>query len=382
MANQLLLYRSTWVIICCLVGIVAKPNAALAQKTVRPVILSEQYDALIPRNLLRLLHAPEVHDELKMSEAMVKKLEQELFSRIDGAWLRSRNLKPAKELEALAKLERVAYSWIIKNLDATQKSRLVQLEYNSQAFRALLRDDVAKKLSLTDDQRAQYSELATATDAAQFEFKKAVYSSTGATEDDQKALAEKINAERDGFQEIFQPEQIQAFVALAGEPFDTTALQRIFPMPPELVDAKHWINSGPVRLSDLRGKVVLLHFYAYQCGNCKANFDIYRRWHNELRSKGVAIIGVQSPELPAERDPAKVKAAAKEHSLDFPILVDVDKKNWDAYGTTMWPTVFVIDQNGYLRKMQMGELQWKGATYDQDIEKLVDQLLAEQSPNT
>ncbi|GAB5403112.1 MAG: redoxin domain-containing protein [Aureliella sp.] len=313
-----------------------------------------------------------------MSDTQVQKLEQELFSRIDGAWLRSRNLKPAKELEALAKLERVAYSWIIKNLDATQKSRLVQLEYNSQAFRALLRDDVAKELSLTDDQRAKYSELAQATDTAQFEFKKAVYSSTGASEDDQKALAEKINAERDGFKEIFQPEQIQSFVALTGDTFDTASLERIFPMPPELVDAKHWIN-GPVRLKDLRGKVVLLHFYAYQCGNCKANFDIYRRWHDQLSSKGVAVVGIQSPEVQSERDPAKVKAAAKEHNLRFPILVDVEKKNWDAYGTTMWPTVFVIDQKGYLRKMQMGELQWNGATYDKDIEQLVDKLLEEQA---
>lgn len=116
------------------------------------------------------------------------------------------------------------------------------------------------------------------------------------------------------------------------------------------------MNSKPLTLKELRGKVVLVHFYAFQCHNCHANFEIYRRWHDQLRSKGVEVVGIQTPETPTERDPAAVKSAAAERKLEFPILVDLESKNWAAWGNTMWPTVYVIDKNGYIRHWWQGEL--------------------------
>ncbi len=131
------------------------------------------------------------------------------------------------------------------------------------------------------------------------------------------------------------------------------------------------------QVKELRGKVVLVHFYAFQCHNCHANFEIYRRWHDQWHEKGVVVVGIQTPETSQERDPAAVKSAAAERKLEFPIIVDVASKNWDAWGNTMWPTVYVVDKNGYLRQWWAGELNWKGATGDKTIEQVVDQLLAE-----
>jgi len=132
-----------------------------------------------------------------------------------------------------------------------------------------------------------------------------------------------------------------------------------------------------VTMASLKGNVVLVHFYAFQCHNCHANFGIYRRWHDELTAKGVVVVGIQTPETKSERDPDAVKAAAAERDLKFPVMVDLESKNWNAWGNTMWPTVYVVDKQGYLRHWWQGELNWKGATADKTIEDLVETLLAE-----
>mgnify|MGYP003467310104 FL=1 len=98
---------------------------------------------------------------------------------------------------------------------------------------------------------------------------------------------------------------------------------------------------------------------------------------SQLREKGVEVIGIQTPETSQERDPAAVKSAAASRKLEFPILVDLESKNWGAWGNTMWPTVYVVDKNGYIRHWWQGELNWKGATADKTIENVVQKLLDE-----
>ena len=118
--------------------------------------------------------------------------------------------------------------------------------------------------------------------------------------------------------------------------------------------------------------------YAFQCHNCHANFPIYQRWHERYQDRGVVVIGIQTPETAAEAEPERVRAAAEERGFQFPVLLDLDKRNWNAWSNTMWPTVYVVDQRGYLRHWWQGELNWRGATGDQAIEELVEQLLQEQ----
>ncbi|HBE70597.1 MAG TPA: hypothetical protein DDW52_20825 [Planctomycetaceae bacterium] len=372
--------------VSCLV--IASGSAANAEKrgvkpeleSMRPIVLSQSNDHLIPRNLLKLLHAPEVQQELGLSAEKVTQMEDELFAKADGPWFRARSLASVEaEHKQLQRVERLVHSWLVKNFDAEQKQRLLQLEYQSQNLRAFLRKDVAKRLELSADQVSRYEELAKASYDALRTFTRAQYSSSGPTEAQRSAVVAASEAEQKGFKEIFKPEQIQNFIAMAGELFDIASLKRVHPMAPEFKSVKHWINSSPIKLRDLRGKVVLVHFYASECYNCHNNFPIYREWEDELAKKGVVLIGIQTPEISVEADPAHVRAEAKAKNLDHPILIDLDNENWNAYGNTMWPCVYVIDQNGYLRKFQMGELRWKGATYDQDIEKLVDELLAEGS---
>jgi hypothetical protein len=87
------------------------------------------------------------------------------------------------------------------------------------------------------------------------------------------------------------------------------------------------------------------------------------------------VLGIQSPETDRERKPEAVITAAKEEGIDYPVQFDGDSATWKAWGNTMWPTVYVIDQQGYLRVWWQGELQWQGAKGDEVISKAVEKLL-------
>ena len=336
-------------------------------------------DQLIPRNLLGLIHAPEIHKELELTKEQISKLQQ-LFKEIDGTWFRSRILPSENQKPIIEKLEQRVFQWFAQNTSDSQQRRLGQLDIQSQGIRMLLRDDLKHQLNLGQDQYQALLSLAQATHKVQLELNQANARGTAA-EQLEIALREAAAKEKEALKKVVREDQLQKLGALMGERFDTSRLQRIFPMAPELVQVKHWINSEPLTLRQLRGKVVLVHFYAFQCHNCQANFEHYRRWHENLKEKGVVVIGIQTPETQREQDPSAVRSAAAKQDLLFPILVDLDKANWKSWANTMWPSIYVIDQDGYLRHWWQGELNWKGATGDQTIDRVVQQLLSESTTN-
>jgi len=333
------------------------------------------YETLVPRHLLSLLHAPEVHTELTLSADQITRLE-ELFTEIDAVWFPARILPADQQFTTIRELERRVLDWFRKHASPAQYQRLRQLEHHAQGPRTLLRDDVGKRIGLEGAQQAKLAELAEATNALQLKLARAKYGDPE-IETLQQQLVEAIRAERTEVTQNLTLEQKLKLGDLIGTAFDPSRLKRIYAKAPEFQSVEHWINSAPLTLQELRGKVVLVHFYAFQCHNCHANFGIYQRWHRELTDRGVVVIGIQTPETKRERDPNAVKAAAAERELEFPILIDLDSKNWNAWGNTMWPTIYVIDTNGYIRHWWQGELNWKGATGDETIEKLIDELLAE-----
>jgi thiol-disulfide isomerase/thioredoxin len=328
----------------------------------------------VPKQLLGLVHAPEVHKELNLSPGQVKNLEM-LFERVDGDWFRARIYPADAQNKRIAKVEAAVRQWFKLNASAAQNKRLSQLEHRAQGIRMLLSPQLRETLRLTPGQVDQLVELAKASNAATEKLQKATMKNE-VTAADKKAVLDAAQAEQGALQSVLEPQQLQMLGKVLGEPFDTTKLKRIYPLAPELVDAKEWINSAGLSLRDLRGKVVLVHFYAFQCHNCHANFGHYQRWH-EKYGDDVVVLGIQTPETPSERDPQLVRDAAKERKLDFPILIDLESKNWKAWSNTMWPTVYVIDKKGYLRHWWQGELNWNGATGDQTIEELVADLLKE-----
>lgn len=334
-----------------------------------------QRQALVPQQLLGLVHAPEVHQELGLSAKQSSQLES-LFTRIDGEWFRARNLPQDKQYSTIQRLENQVKQWFRANATPEQSERLQQLEYRALGMRMLMRPELSQSLDLSDSQLASLVGLATAVNDANQKLRQATMRNA-ATSEQKDAVFKATQAEQQALQTVVKPEQIQKLGQILGQPFDTTQLKRIYPMAPELEPVQHWINSQPLSLKDLRGKVVVLHFYAFQCHNCHANFGHYKNWHSKYGKDQVVVLGIQTPETSRERDPTDVRKAAKERGLEFPIMVDLESKNWKAWSNTMWPTVYVIDKQGYIRQWWQGELNWQGATGDQKIEGIINELLLE-----
>lgn len=332
-------------------------------------------DAIVPQTLLNLLHAPEVQKEIGIQDRHQAALE-DLFSKIDGPWWRARNLPIAERIEVTRKAEQEARKWLVANVSRDALSRLEQIELRSQGTRALLRSDITQKLGLPP---TKFSELATLVRGTE-EASKKLYEALKANKADEshrQALRDAQQKEAEALPKLLNEEQSRALALLIGAPFDTASLQRIYPMAPEIEPVEHWINSSPLTLKQLRGKVVILHFYAFQCINCQRNLPIYGDWHKEFAGKDVVVLGIQRPETQAEADPEAVKAAAIKEKIEYPVMLDLESKNWNSWSNTMWPTVYVIDKKGFVRSWWQGELKWQGATGDQQIHDLVKKLMGE-----
>jgi thiol-disulfide isomerase/thioredoxin len=119
--------------------------------------------------------------------------------------------------------------------------------------------------------------------------------------------------------------------------------------------AKVWLNSRPLSLAQLRGKVVLVDFWEYTCINCIRTFPYLRRWNELYTPAGLIIIGVHTPEFAFAKNPANVANAVKRFGFSFPVVLDNDEAIWNAFHNAAWPADFLIDKDGRIAYMHIGE---------------------------
>lgn len=129
----------------------------------------------------------------------------------------------------------------------------------------------------------------------------------------------------------------------------------VAPKAPEFSGIDHWINSGPLKISDLRGKVVLVDFWAYSCINCIRAMPHVEHLYQAYKDKGLVVIGVHSPEFDFEKSPANVEDAVKRLGITYPVAMDSHLGTWNAWRNQFWPAEYLIDQNGTLIGHQYGE---------------------------
>jgi thiol-disulfide isomerase/thioredoxin len=139
---------------------------------------------------------------------------------------------------------------------------------------------------------------------------------------------------------------------------------------PELASGE-WINSEPLKLKDLRGRVVLVEFWTFGCINCRNTLPVITGWHDRYREKGLTVIGVHSPEFDAEKNVESLRGQVASLGIRYPVVTDNDYQTWNAYKVEAWPTVFLLDKQGRIRWMRVGE-----GNYD-ETERLIQKLLAE-----
>ena len=150
----------------------------------------------------------------------------------------------------------------------------------------------------------------------------------------------------------------------------TVASETKAPVAPELSGGS-WINSDPLTLKSLRGRVVIVDFWTFGCYNCRNTLPYVKSWDARYRDKGLTIIGVHTPELQRERDVDNVRREVAALGIHYPVVTDNDNAIWNADRVEAWPTWFVIDQQGRVRGMHVGE-----GAYD-ETEQLIKKLLAE-----
>lgn len=144
---------------------------------------------------------------------------------------------------------------------------------------------------------------------------------------------------------------------------------------PELVGLSGWINSKPLELNKLKGKVVLIDFWTYSCINCIRTQPYLREWDKTYRDSGLVIIGVHAPEFSFERNVDNVRDAAKKAGLNYPIALDNDFSTWNAYQNQYWPASYLIDKEGNVRRQHGGEGEYKAT------EMAIRELIAEKGGN-
>jgi cytochrome c biogenesis protein CcdA/thiol-disulfide isomerase/thioredoxin len=131
-----------------------------------------------------------------------------------------------------------------------------------------------------------------------------------------------------------------------------------------------WINSAPLTIASLRGKVVLVHFWTFACINCIHVQPYVKAWNDRYASSGLVVLGVHTPELSFERDIANVRDAVAKDDVRFPVAFDPLFKTWNAYGNRYWPAFYFIDRSGEIRYVAAGE-----GGYDTS-EQVIRELLA------
>jgi cytochrome c biogenesis protein CcdA/thiol-disulfide isomerase/thioredoxin len=140
---------------------------------------------------------------------------------------------------------------------------------------------------------------------------------------------------------------------------------------PEFGGILQWLNGPPRSLQSLRGQVVLVDFWTFDCFNCVNTLPYVKRWYATYHDRGFVVIGVHAPELAFEREPANVRDAVARYGIAYPVALDNDFTTWRAYQNQYWPAQYLVDAGGAIRFVHFGEGAYP------EMEQAIQTLLAE-----
>jgi len=124
---------------------------------------------------------------------------------------------------------------------------------------------------------------------------------------------------------------------------------------PEFTGISNWLNSSPLPVASLRGKVVLIQFWTFSCINSLRALPYAKKWYATYKDKGFTVIGVHTPEFAFEQDTGNVKTAIERFGIAYPVPQDNQFSTWKAYRNYVWPAEYLIDKSGKIVAIQFGE---------------------------
>ena len=169
---------------------------------------------------------------------------------------------------------------------------------------------------------------------------------------------------------------LDAFAAEEDARNATIALSQADGVLPGFAGATEWINSPALTPEGLRGKVVLVDFWTFECYNCLNALPHVKELYAKYKDRGFVVIGVHTPEFARERVPDNVKRQVEKLGITYPVVIDNDNKIWNAFHNQYWPAAYYADAAGKMRFYHFGE-----GRYDEQ-DKVVAKLLAERDANT
>ncbi len=154
-------------------------------------------------------------------------------------------------------------------------------------------------------------------------------------------------------------------------PFPQASLLKDYGPAPDFTGISHWLNSEPLTIQSLRGKVVLVDFWTYTCINCIRTLPYVTSWYEKYKDMGFVVVGVHTPEFEFEKNTANVANAIKQYKIHYPVAQDNDYGTWQAYDNHYWPAKYLIDAKGNLRYIHFGEGEYE------NTEKAIQDLIKE-----
>jgi thiol-disulfide isomerase/thioredoxin len=124
---------------------------------------------------------------------------------------------------------------------------------------------------------------------------------------------------------------------------------------PEFVGIDRWFNSPSLSMAKLRGSVVLVEFWTYECINCAHVQPHLKDWDQRYRNQGLTVIGVHTPEFDEEYDANNLRRAINRADIHYPVAQDNGYRTWNAYGNSFWPAMYLIDRTGRIVYRHVGE---------------------------
>ncbi len=333
--------------------------AAFSSGLLRSSPWSELPSASLARLPLSLVRSPRIQSELAVGPEQARAIAA-LVERVDHPFWRLRDSTPEKGLGEIQDLAAELQKDLGKILSEKQMERMEQLLLRAQGWQGLQLPSVVSQLNLTEPQRQSYDALLASVKNW-----------------DPKRANQLSVIEYRWNQEVLTEPQRSQLRLLTGKHYDFSRERILAAKAPEIKGKGLWLNAKPTTLGELRGKVVALHFWTFGCINCIHNLPFYQAWQAQFPKEQFVILGIHTPESDTEQDPQQLRKAVAEKRLQFPIFTDNQRENWNDWGNQMWPSVYLIDKNGYIRYWWYGELNWKGAQGDAFIREKARQLIAE-----
>lgn len=300
---------------------------------------------------LMIARDPSVQAELKLSPEQIDRVGVAVTEVDQPFWL-LRDVPLATASEQLDALHQKFRQQLQGILTTVQLGRLNEIILRARASNAFLSADLPQRLKLSEQTTRQIRDL----------------------------IAQAKPEDTDTWKkvsELLSPQQQTILSRMIGKPFDFSRVLRIGCVAPEMQGVTEWINSEPLKLADLRGKVVVVHFWTFGCINCVHNLPHYQSWYEKFPSSRVTIIGIHTPETASERKIENVRSSIPKREIKYPVAVDMEAANWKAWANNVWPAVYLIDKQGRVRAWWYGELNWEGAHGEENMRKKIDDLLAE-----